>query len=214
MDISWLSSSRKPRTYEHDGGSLENRARIITEIADEIRAQTRDDLILAIKINSVEFQDKGFSAEEAAQLCELLEAHRFDFVELSGGTYQDDTWTRWERESTKNREAFFLEFADKIVPHLDRTQCFITGGLRTAGAMVDALQSVDGVALGRPACTEPGLARDILAGKVSSCIKPLADDMDFQITSRLAAVQMRRIGRDEEPLDPSDQGSVEFKKTK
>jgi 2,4-dienoyl-CoA reductase-like NADH-dependent reductase (Old Yellow Enzyme family) len=210
----FLSQATNLRTDAY-GGSLENRARIITEIADDIRAQTRDDFILAIKINSVEFQDKGFSAEEAAQLCELLEAHRFDFVDLSGGTYQDDTWTRWERESTKNREAFFLEFADKIVPHLDRTRYFITGGLRTVGAMVDALQSIDGVGLGRPACTEPRIANDILDGRVSSCIKPLVDDMDFQITSRLAAVQMRRIGRDEEPLDPSDQRSVdEFKKTK
>lgn len=204
----FLSQTTNLRTDSY-GGSLENRARIITEIADDIRARTRADFVLGIKINSVEFQERGFTAEEAAQLCELLDKHRFDFVELSGGTYQDDQWTK-PRESTKAREAFFLEFADKITPHLDRTRTFVTGGLRTVGAMVDALQSVDGIGLGRPACTEPGLADDILAGRVGSAIKPLLNDpLDFIETATLAAVQMRRIGRGDEPLDSSDQGAID-----
>ncbi|KAH8904990.1 NADH oxidase [Coniochaeta sp. PMI_546] len=203
----FLSQTTNLRTDAY-GGSLANRARIITEIADDIRAQTRDDFVLGIKINSVEFQERGFSAEEAAQLCELLEEHRFDFVELSGGTYQDDQWTK-PRESTKAREAFFLEFAEKITPHLRQTKSFITGGLRSVAAMTDALQSVDGVGLGRPACTEPRLAHDILTGKVSSCIKPLLNDpLDFVETASLAAVQMRRIGQGLDPIDPSDQDTM------
>lgn len=204
----FLSLATNLRTDAY-GGSLENRARLITEIADAIRAQTKPGFVLAIKINSVEFQDKGFSADEAAQLCELLEKHTFDFVELSGGTYEDGSWNRWERQSTKVREAFFLEFAEKIVPHLEKTKCFITGGLRTAGAMVEALGSVHGVGLGRPACTEPRLAADLLEGRVSSCIKPLLDDMDFTQTAGLANEQMKRIGNGQEPLDPSDQRAID-----
>lgn len=208
----FLSQTTNLRTDAY-GGSLENRARIITEIADDIRARTRDDFVLGIKINSVEFQERGFSAEEAAQLCELLEKHRFDFVELSGGTYQDDQWTK-PRESTKAREAFFLEFAEKITPHLRRTRAYITGGLRTVAAMVDALQSVDGVGLARPTCTEPRVARDILDGRVSSCIKPLLNDpLDFVETASLGAVQMRRIGQGLDPIDPSHQDAItQFKK--
>jgi 2,4-dienoyl-CoA reductase-like NADH-dependent reductase (Old Yellow Enzyme family) len=79
------------------------------EIAQCIRANTSSDFILGIKINSVEFQSGGFTVEEARKLCQMLEEATFDFVELSGGTYQA---MAHERESTRKREAFFLEFAD------------------------------------------------------------------------------------------------------
>jgi hypothetical protein len=48
--------------------------------------------------------------EEAAELCKHLEAMKIDFVELSGGTYEENGFKHAEsapRESTKLREAFF-----------------------------------------------------------------------------------------------------------
>ena len=59
------------------------------EIAIEIRKRVPPSFILGIKINSVEFQNKGFDTEECKQLCANLEANQFDFVELSGGTYEE-----------------------------------------------------------------------------------------------------------------------------
>ncbi|KAK4225212.1 hypothetical protein QBC38DRAFT_483546 [Podospora fimiseda] len=144
----FLSETTNLRTDQY-GGSIENRARLITEIADEIRKQTRPDFVLGIKINSVEFQAKGFTVEEAAELCELLEKHQFDFVELSGGTYEEMGWV-YRKESTRAREAFFLEFAEMITPRLQHTKTYVTGGLRSARAMVDASKTVDGIGLGRP----------------------------------------------------------------
>lgn len=44
------------------------------------------------------------------ELCKVLEAMEVDFVELSGGTYEDLRFKRDDssiRESTKKREAFF-----------------------------------------------------------------------------------------------------------
>ncbi|KAK0725561.1 NADH oxidase [Lasiosphaeris hirsuta] len=203
----FLAETTNLRTDAY-GGSLPNRARLITEIADGIRAQTRPDLVLSIKINSVEFEAKGLPTEEAAQLCELLEAHGFDFVELSGGTYEELGLCH-RRETTRAREAFFLEFADKIVPRLSRTRTFVTGGLRSAGAMADALGTVDGVGLGRPACSEPNLARDILAGKVDACVKPLLEDNDFGITASLAAAQIGLMGQGLDTVDPSNREVVD-----
>ena len=84
----FLSPTTNQRTDKY-GGSLENRSRLIMEIADEIRAKLPKDFLLGIKINSVEFQDKGFNTEECKKLCENLEARKFDFVELSGGTYEN-----------------------------------------------------------------------------------------------------------------------------
>lgn len=54
----FLAQSTNRRTDKY-GGSLENRARIIFEIAEEVRRRTKPDFILGIKLNSVEFQEKG-----------------------------------------------------------------------------------------------------------------------------------------------------------
>lgn len=83
-----FSPTTNQRTDKY-GGSLKNHARIIIEIAQEIRKKLPSSFILGIKINSVEFQDKGFDAEECKQLCASLEENKFDFVELSGGTYEN-----------------------------------------------------------------------------------------------------------------------------
>lgn len=100
----FLSTTTNKRTDQY-GGSLENRARIILEIADSIKAKVPASFVIGIKINSKEFQEGGFSEDEAAELCQLLERHEFDYVELSGGTYQSLAFGH-KRESTRKREAF------------------------------------------------------------------------------------------------------------
>jgi len=130
----------------------------------------------------VEFQDKGFKPEEAKQLCALLEQNRFDFVELSGGTYQSLAFAH-KRDSTRKREAFFLEFAELIGPALSKTKVYVTGGFKSAGAMVHALESVDGIGLARPVCQEPRLCKDIVNGKVKAAIKMRLDDDNFGLTN-------------------------------
>ena len=152
------------------------------EIAQEIHKRVPSSFIVGIKINSVEFQNKGFDTEECKQLCTRLEENRFDFVELSGGTYEEIAFAH-KRESTKKREAFFLDFAEAIVPALHKTKTYITGGFKTIGAMVKALNIVDGVGLARPVCQEPRLCADILAGKVKGAIKQRIDENNFGITN-------------------------------
>jgi 2,4-dienoyl-CoA reductase-like NADH-dependent reductase (Old Yellow Enzyme family) len=195
----FLSPTTNKRTDKY-GGSLENRARLILEIAQEIRERTKPDFIVGIKLNSVEFQDQGFRPEEAKQLCALLEQNNFDFVELSGGTYESLAFEH-KRESTKKREAFFLEFADLISPALSKTKVYVTGGFKTVGATVHALDSVDGVGLARPLCAEPRLCKDILEGKVKCAAKMLLDDNTFAAKHVAAGTQIGQIGRDQEPID-------------
>ena len=104
----FLSSTTNKRTDEY-GGDLKNRMRLILEIRAEIAKRVRKDFIVGIKINSVEFQEHGFQPEEAKLLCAALEEHEFDFVELSGGTYEK--WSMDEkRDSTQKREAVSLLF--------------------------------------------------------------------------------------------------------
>lgn len=203
----FLSPSTNLRTDKY-GGSLENRARLIVEVAQEVRRRTSPSFILGIKMNSVEFQEKGFQPEEAKELASILEANKFDFIELSGGTYEALAFGH-KRESTKAREAFFLEFADTICPVLSKTKVYVTGGFKTVGAMVNALKTIDGVGLARPVCQEPRLCKDILSGRVTGAIKMVMDDNDFGITNVAAGTQIRQLGKDQEPIDLSKKENFE-----
>jgi 2,4-dienoyl-CoA reductase-like NADH-dependent reductase (Old Yellow Enzyme family) len=203
----FLSPTTNNRTDKY-GGSLENRMRIIIEIAEEVRKRVGKDFIVGIKINSVEFQEKGFSPEEAQSLCKALEQARFDYAELSGGTYESLAFVH-KRESTKKRESFFLDFAEEIVKPLTKTKTYITGGFKTVGAMVKALDTVDGVGLARPVCQEFHLPKDILEGKVTGAIEQKLDQNDFGLTNVAAGTQIRQVGKDQEPIDLSDQKNVD-----
>ncbi|KAK5170161.1 uncharacterized protein LTR77_004746 [Saxophila tyrrhenica] len=210
----FISPTTNQRTDKY-GGSLENRSRIIIEVANEIRRRTKPGFSVSIKLNSVEFQEAGLQTDEAREICSILETNGFDFVELSGGTYQKLAfdYDLIERESTKRREAFFMTFAEMIAPALSKTKVYVTGGFKTVGAMIESLQTVDGIGIARPACQEPRLPKDILSGKVKGAIKMQFDENDFGIQLIAAGTHMQQIGNDNEPVDLSSTENVEaFKK--
>ncbi|KAE8380918.1 NADH oxidase [Aspergillus bertholletiae] len=197
----FLSETTNKRTDQY-GGSLANRMRLILEIRDEIAKRVRPGFIIGVKVNSVEFQPNGFQPEEARELCRTLEDHRFDFIELSGGTYEN--WKMHDeekRDSTKRREAFFLDFAQMIVSSLTKTKSYLTGGFRSAEGMLKGLETLDGVGLARPLCQEPFLCQDILSGKVHGALVPRLNQYDFGLAAVAACIQMRQMGSGLAPID-------------
>lgn len=209
----FVSPATNKRTDAY-GGSVANRMRIITEICAAVRGQTGPGFVLAAKLNSVEFQDDGLTSSDAAELVKGLQDAGVDYLELSGGTYENMGMER-KRDSTIRREAFFMEFAEKIVPALGpvgqrRTKVFITGGLRTASGMVAALDVVDGVGIARPATQEPSFAGEILSGRVTGATRLLPPfEDDFGMSLLASASQIRMIGKGYEPFDLSDAVVVE-----
>ncbi|KAF5576743.1 transcriptional regulator [Fusarium pseudocircinatum] len=208
----FLSRTTNKRTDEYGTQTVENRLRLISEIAAAIKARVSPTFIVSAKLNSVEFQDGGVTPDEARELCERLEALGFDFVELSGGTYERMALS-WEKESTKQREGFFLEWAETITKALDpahKMRIFIAGGLRTVGAMVDALDVVDGVSIGRPAAAEPRLAGDIIEGRVKGAIQPVEMvENDLGMGMGVAGAQFAQVAKGFEPLDASNSEVVQ-----
>ncbi|KAL9059864.1 MAG: hypothetical protein Q9162_000934 [Coniocarpon cinnabarinum] len=204
----FLSQTTNKRTDKY-GGDLKGRSQIIVEIAQAIRQRVPDpSFIVSIKLNSVEFQEGGFQPKEAKELCQILEQNKFDFVELSGGTYESLAFTH-KRESTKKREAFFLDFADQITPGLKHTKTYVTGGLRTLAAMNDALKTVDGVGFARPVCQDPALPNEIMSGKVKGAVQQAFDENNFGLTNVVAGSQIRQLGEDKAPFDGSEPGNAE-----
>lgn len=192
----FLSPTTNHRTDEY-GGDLDNRSRIVFEVIEEIHRRVPDpSFIVCVKLNSVEFQDKGTTPEDAKNLCLKLEDARVDFVDLSGGTFEGRAFHH-VKESTKRREAYFIEFAETIRPLLKKTKVYVTGGLRTASGMARAIEegSCDGIGIGRPLAAEPYLCKELLSGKVTGAIENL---MPLPMNTQASGSQLHQVGKGDE----------------
>jgi 2,4-dienoyl-CoA reductase-like NADH-dependent reductase (Old Yellow Enzyme family) len=205
----FLSRATNLRTDEYGVQTTENRLRLVSEIAAAIKARVSSSFMVTAKLNSVEFQDGGVTANEAQEVCACLEKLGFDSVELSGGT-AEELGMQWDKESTRRREAYFLEFVDTIMAGFGpdrRIKVYLTGGLRSVGAMVKALDLVDGVALARPAAREPRLAHDIISGRVrDGAARPVADlENNLGPSLLVASSQFAQTAAGKEPFDFGDE---------
>ncbi|RCN47440.1 oxidoreductase, FAD/FMN-binding protein [Ancylostoma caninum] len=193
----FLSPTTNRRTDRY-GGSLQNRIRIVVEIYSAIRKEipATTGFLVGIKTNSVEFQANGLTIEDAKEACSIMERCGFDFVELSGGTLEKIAWQH-ERESTRNREAYFIEFAEQIRPVFKETVVYVTGGFRTAAGMVKAIKSgvTDGIGLARPVTAEPDLPLKILRRCCFSAADTKINQDDFMTTFFVSLAQMGQMAK-------------------
>ncbi|KPV78593.1 uncharacterized protein RHOBADRAFT_23648, partial [Rhodotorula graminis WP1] len=168
--LSQFLSGRVNRRTDDYGGSLENRYRIVGRVLAEIRRRVPDQkFMLSMKLNSADFSEGGMTPEESRQVCAWLDEAGMDLIELSGGTYESGAFNH-KKESTKKREAYFVEFAEAVKPSLKSATLCVTGGFRSRRAMEEAIKSgaTDLVGLARPLTAEPYLIRDMLDGKTDA----------------------------------------------
>ncbi len=178
--ISQFLSPLSNRRDDQWGGSLENRARLLVQIVQRIRAQSGKKFIVSAKLNSADFQKGGFSQDDSAQVAKMLAEAGLDFIEVSGGNYEQPRMIDFDRkdplashknkrESTRKREAYFLEFVPKLSSAVD-IPIMVTGGFRSATAMESAISddNVDIIGLGRPLVIDPEGAAKLLAGEVDA----------------------------------------------
>jgi 2,4-dienoyl-CoA reductase-like NADH-dependent reductase (Old Yellow Enzyme family) len=127
----FLSPNTNKRTDSY-GGSIENRSRVLLEIIMATRKALGDSYPISVKLNSADFQRGGFDEEDALYVIEKLHELKIDLLEISGGTYENIVFLtkRSERESTRKREAYFMDFAEKI-RKTTKIPLMVTGGFRT-----------------------------------------------------------------------------------
>ena len=204
--LSPLTNLRKDKW----GGSLENRARFVLEIYKNMRAKVGDEFPLGIKINSADFQRGAFTEEESMEVIQMLSEAGMDLIEVSGGTYERAAMVgTHHKESTKKREAYFIEFIKKVREKVS-TPLMLTGGFRTKDAMEQALtnKELDFVGLGRPFCIFPDVAKDLISGEMMDCSVPdlLTGvdkiDMSGMLQTPWHQFQLVRMGKGLDP-DPN-----------
>lgn len=153
------------------GGSLDNRMRMLLDITRAVRDQTPAGFLVSIKLNSADFQRGGFDNGDALRVATALQAEGISLLEISGGTYESAAMLdgQSKRESTRLREAYFLEFAEQLSREVS-TPLMLTGGFRTVAGMAAAVDggAVDLVGLGRPLAHDPYIVERLLAGTLSA----------------------------------------------
>lgn len=149
------------------GGSLENRMRFLMEVYHEIRRRTGEQFPIAVKLNSADFQRGGFTEEDSMKVLKAIDKAGIDLIEISGGNYENPVMFEGSniRESTKKREAYFLDYADKA-RKLVNTPIVVTGGFRSAEGMEAAINSgsIDMVGISKPLVINPDLPNQIING--------------------------------------------------
>jgi len=174
--LSQFLSPRSNQRTDRWGGSLENRARILLEAVQRVREGVGPAFPVGVKLNSADFQRGGFAFEESLEVAKWLQAASVDLIEISGGTYEQPKLLNLEgvepvaeqsvAQSTRAREAYFVDFAQAMRAQLD-IPLMVTGGLRRLDAMEEALASgsADMVGIGRPMCVIPDAPSKLLAGE-------------------------------------------------
>ncbi|NMP16101.1 NADH:flavin oxidoreductase/NADH oxidase family protein [Thalassotalea sp. Y01] len=171
--ISQFLSPKTNRRQDQWGGSLENRARFARHVVRAVRAAVGPEFPVAVKLNSADFQKGGFSLDDCVQVAGWLAEDGIDLLEISGGTYEQLSLMGVEatevRESTRRREAYFLEYAQAIKANA-KVPLMITGGFRSREVMEQAVASgeIDMVGLARPLCTMPAVSAKLIEQSIDS----------------------------------------------
>lgn len=168
--ISQFLSPLTNKRQDQWGGSIENRMRFLLEIYQAVRAATSDNFIISVKLNSADFQRGGITEEDVIAVFKAIDAAGIDLIEISGGTYEAPAMAGAKEDkrkaSTIAREAYFLDFAEKI---RQKVSChlMVTGGFRTAKGMNAALDSgaCDFIGIARPFAVETDLTERLLVGQ-------------------------------------------------
>lgn len=104
--------------------------RFLLETYTAIRATVGKDFLVGVKLNSADFQKGGFDESESVQVVQKLSEMGIDFIEVSGDNYESPQMLA-AKDSTRKREAFFIDYAEKARA-VSQAPLIITGGFRFA----------------------------------------------------------------------------------
>ena len=214
----FLSPSHNQREDQW-GGSLENRMRFVLAIYQAIREQVGKDFSIGIKLNSADFMKGGFTEEDSMQVVKTLSEVGIDLIEISGGTYESPSMMgSGAKESTIQREAYFLDYAEKVRSLVD-TPLVVTGGFRSSKAMQSALDSgaTDFIGVARTTVVDPDFPNKLIADenhaqplKKLTTGKPAIDKMAMLDITWYEA-QLARMAKGKKPKPNLSEWGVFFK---
>lgn len=190
---SFLSPITNKRTDEY-GGRIENRARLVFEIYEAVRAAVGKDYVIGIKFPFSDLKENSIQPEESLWVCKELAKRGMDFIEISSGMAGDD----FSPVLRKNQQAPFLPYAAKVAEEVSVSVISVCG-YRTPEAIEEALAKtkIAAVSFGRPLVCEPDLPlrwkTDPSPAKCVSCNGCFKSASDGIITCQVNKVKKKSL---------------------
>ena len=170
--ISTFLSPRFNRRDDEYGGSVENRARLLTEIITAVRARCGDDFAVIVRLDGREYVDGGVTPDLAARHARLAEAAGAHAVHVTAsspnpmGTGFTDGPLPWQPNQ-------YVELAS-LVKHAVSVPVIAVGRiLPDAAERLIADGTCDFVSMGRQLLADPEIPRRLTEGRpdlVRTCI--------------------------------------------
>jgi 2,4-dienoyl-CoA reductase-like NADH-dependent reductase (Old Yellow Enzyme family) len=155
------------------GSSVENRARIVTEIVRQIKEQSGADFPILVKLNATDgFQpgsqkaDIGINISQVMETAKLLEKTGVCSIEVSGGISEAGGVTLRTAVNSPAEEAYFREYSQAIKKVIN-IPVMLVGGIRSLSVMENLLEEgyADLISMSRPFICEPDFVSKLESGK-------------------------------------------------
>ncbi len=152
------------RREDEYGGSLENRARILCETIQAVRARVGEDFPIMVKFNHDDYMDEGegLTLPEAVEVAKMLEAAGADMLEVSGCNETTGKGVGPARTGINKpeKQSYYLE-PTKLIAEAVSIPVILMGGNRDAQRLESLLEStsIAYFAVARPLLAEPDLPK-------------------------------------------------------
>ncbi|MDM7919413.1 MAG: NADH:flavin oxidoreductase [Methanosarcina sp.] len=168
------------RRTDRWGGSVENRAKIVTEIVRRIKEETVGSFPILVKMNSTDgFQpgtvkaELGLTISQAVETAKLLEKAGVCAVEVSGGISEAGGVTIKTAINSPAKEAYFKDYSKQIKSAVS-IPVILVGGIRSLSVMEELLENgfADLISMSRTFISEPDLVLKLKSGgaKKARCV--------------------------------------------
>ncbi len=176
--VSQFLSDRVNKRGDKYGGSLENRARLMFEIYDEIKKKIGNAPIISIKMNCDDFAEEGgITIKDSVRIANWLDEKGIDLIEISGGGPEQNREIRKTRakpaKDSPYYEANFAGHAEAIRKTIPSVPLALVDGIRKVSTMNAILDChlADLISISKPLIHEPDLPNKLKKGQPESrCI--------------------------------------------
>ncbi|ETS03595.1 FMN-linked oxidoreductase [Trichoderma reesei RUT C-30] len=161
-------TERTNRRSDAYGGSTERRAKFLIDIISAVRSEVPSSFCVGVTINSVDSVFPEILVDRVRQL-ELVTSAGVDFIEISGGTFEDPLMFLGPPKPSssanmEHSEAYFVDFAKVVASKFPDVPLLLTGGFRCRESIEKAVTNgaCSMVGIARPAAVNPLLPKTVM----------------------------------------------------
>lgn len=160
----FLSPLRNKRMDEY-GGNLDNRARFVIEMIEEVRRNVSPDFPIFLRVSGDERMVGGNSLEDMLYLAPKFEAAGVNLLEISGGTQYEGME---HIIPSQNKSIGVNVFEASEIKKVVNIPVFVVGKINDIKYAADLVERglVDGVSMGRPLLADPDVCKKALEDRI------------------------------------------------